>query len=91
MTREMLAVLLRRNAAALGIDTASCPAPEDFADWAETADWACDAVAWAVTAGLLRGDTDGFLRPRGETSRAELAVLLQRFAALTAAPEEQAE
>lgn len=88
LTREMLAVLLRRDAAALGLDAAVSAPLDAFPDGAETSEWASEAMQWAVGTGLLLGKTDGTLGPQGETTRAELAVLLQRFAALTApAPE----
>ncbi len=85
LTREMLAVLLFRCAGAPGPDTAERADPAAFTDWDETADWALDAVQWAAGSGLLRGGTDGDLRPGAEASRAELAVVLRRFAELTAA------
>ena len=89
LTREMLAVLLWRCAAVLGLDAAAPAAPDGFPDAGETSDWAADAVAWAVGAGLLRGDADGRLDPRGETTRAELAVVLSRMKSLVAPDESE--
>ena len=90
LTREMLAVLLWRYAAACGLDTTGRADLEAFPDAGETSDWAVEAMQWAVETGLLLGDTDGDLDPKGETGRAALAVVLQRLQALTAPDESEA-
>ena len=52
-----------------------------FPDADSVADWAEDAMAWAVGQGLLRGGSDGKLSPRADVTRAETAQILQRFIA----------
>ncbi len=42
-------------------------------------DYAWDAMSWAVGTGLLIGYEDGTLNPRGYTTRAETAIILQRL------------
>ncbi|MCL2563055.1 MAG: S-layer homology domain-containing protein, partial [Oscillospiraceae bacterium] len=84
MTREAMAVMLWRYAATTGQDVT---VPEDFtldfADVAEVSVWATEAMYWAVYRGIMRG-TDGWrLNPLGTATRAEAAVLLQRFVNLT--------
>ncbi|MCA1293443.1 tail fiber protein [Paenibacillus sp. alder61] len=49
-----------------------------FADRADVSDWAKPAVAAAVRRGLA-GGSDGKLRPQDSMTRAETAVLIERF------------
>ncbi|MDO4773369.1 MAG: S-layer homology domain-containing protein [Bacillota bacterium] len=51
---------------------------DKFADKAEIAAWAKDAIAWAVEKGIVEGD-NGNLKPNKEISRAEAASILKRF------------
>lgn len=53
--------------------------PERIPDWQEVSEYAANAMAWALEAGLLAGYEDGTIRPLRELNRAELAVLMQRF------------
>ncbi|TYP79180.1 S-layer homology domain-containing protein [Paenibacillus methanolicus] len=50
-----------------------------FADGAAASDWARQALAAAVQAGLLQGNAAGELLPRHPATRAETAVLLDRL------------
>ncbi len=84
-TREQLAAMLYRCAAASGIDISARAELSSFRDMDKISDWALDAVQWAVSAGLLRGNTDGTLDPKRSASRAEAALLLQRMADLVKA------
>lgn len=43
-------------------------------------DWFAQGVAWAVNNGIVQGYEDGTFRPYEELDRAQLAVLLQRYA-----------
>lgn len=75
VTREQIAAMLYRYAGS--------PAAEgqlDFADSAAVSDWAAQAMVWAVEEGILTGTPDGRLNPQGTATRAEAAVMLQRFA-----------
>lgn len=54
-----------------------------FTDRAAISGWAEDAVAWGVAEGLLKGRDTGAFDPTGTATRAEVAVLLERFTALT--------
>ena len=48
----------------------------------DVADYAREALAWAVSAGLLQGRSDGTLNPSGSATRAQTAVILQRLETL---------
>ena len=43
------------------------------------ADYAREAMAWAVSAGILQGTDRGELNPEGPASRAQFAAILQRL------------
>lgn len=81
LTRQQIAVMLYNYANWLGCDTAGRVSLGDsFTDGEVTAVWAYDAVSWAASTGILRG-SEGLLRPDAYASRAELAIMLQRFEA----------
>ena len=74
ISREELAVMLWRYAgrpAATGKEL-------NFADAEKASGWATEALCWAVDQGILRGKDGGILDPKGMTTRAEAAAVLQR-------------
>lgn len=79
ITRQALVTILYRYVGKLGISTAERGKLTDFADSAQVADYAADAVAWAVGAGLLSGDGAGQLLPNGTATRAQTVKLLTEF------------
>ena len=83
ITREQLAVMLSRYAKLIGLDTkTSSNALDKFADGATTGGWASDGVAWCVEKGILQGKGANNLDPGAQVTRAEVAVMLDRFIAL---------
>ncbi|MBE6997660.1 MAG: DUF4430 domain-containing protein, partial [Ruminococcaceae bacterium] len=82
ITREQIATMLYRYAKYLGLDVSGSAALDQFSDGGETASWAQDAMQWAVSAGLFRGDDNGELNPKGDATRAEVATLLMRMVEL---------
>ncbi len=86
MTREQLVTLLFRYAEKYDIDTKARNDLSEFSDASAVSDYASDAMKWAVAEGLIVGATDGgqiTLNPQGGISRAESAVLLQRFSSMS--------
>jgi len=87
VTREELAVLLRRFAGLY--DGGALPVPrgeesavlERFADVRDISGWAREAVADSVSQGWLQGVTATELMPQGEANRAQAAVMLLRVLA----------
>lgn len=80
VTREQLAAMLCRYAKLIGIDTTADPkALEAFADGSSTGDWAADGVAWCVEKGVLKGKGQNDLDPTANVTRAEAAMMLNRF------------
>ena len=75
VTREQLAVILYRYA---GAPAADASALDSFSDRGQVSSWAGDAMAWAVSAGIIQGNGAG-LNPGGTATRAEVAAILMRF------------
>ena len=82
VTREQLCAILCRYAALTGKNTAASASLDAYTDRAQVSAYAEASVRWALQAGLLTGVGDGRLAPRSGATRAQLAVLLQRFAGL---------
>ena len=77
ITREQLAVMLYRYSG-----SPKCSGSlNDYPDGALVSSWAEDGMVWAVQSGLLKGGDGGKLLPQSGATRAELAVMLQRFKA----------
>lgn len=81
VARQQIAVILYNYAGTIGCDTTARGYLDAFTDQASIASWAREAVSWAVAVGILRG-SDGKVMPTNSASRAEVAIILQRFEAL---------
>ena len=84
VTRQQLAALLYRFAQGQGYDVS---VGEDtnilsYTDAFDVAEYAVPALQWACGAGILNGTADGRLNPQGTATRAQAAVMLQRFCEL---------
>lgn len=80
VSRQQLAAILYRYAACLGeAAPADAAALSAFPDAEDVDGWAADAMAWAVSEGLISGRADGTLAPGASATRAELAQILVRF------------
>lgn len=75
VTREQLAVMLWRDAESPGAGADL----NGFGDSGQVSGYARDAMRWAVSNGIIQGD-GGMLNPGGTASRAELAVIIARYA-----------
>ena len=79
LTRQDGAVILYNYLKKLGMDaTVQEGAADQFSDAGEISSYARTALDWAVSAGILKGDS-GKLRPQGTLTRAEAAALLHSF------------
>ena len=81
--REQLVTFLYRYALQAKLDTSASADLSAYTDRGEVLD--ADAMAWAVGAGLMKGRTETTLAPDAAITRAEAAVIFQRF--LTAYPQ----
>ena len=82
ITREQLATMLYRYAQSRGL-VKSAPQADlsAFSDSASVSPYAVEAMRWAVETGIVNG-MDGKLNPQGEATRAQMATMLMRYAAL---------
>ena len=79
ITRQQLAAILLRYMEHRGADTAGRADLGRYPDSAAVADYAREAMAWAVSAGLIQGRSNGTLDPAGSATRAQTAVILHRL------------
>ena len=84
ITRQEFAAMLQRFVEYLSGD----PVPsadaslDSFADAEKVADWATDAMLWAVETGLING-IDGNIKPDDYATRSQAAALVQRLVSWT--------
>ncbi|MBM6977343.1 S-layer homology domain-containing protein [Intestinimonas butyriciproducens] len=75
ITREQFAAMLWRYAGS----PAAAADGLNYADAAETSDWALEALCWAVERSILNGKGGGVLDPQGQASRTEVAQMLKNY------------
>jgi len=81
ITREQLVTMLYRYASFKGYDASKTAELSSYSDGREVSSWAQKAMAWAVGEGLITGRTSTTLAPQGSATRAEVALIIQRFMA----------
>lgn len=80
VTRQQVLVMLQGFASSqLGLELSGQADLAQYQDWDQVADWARDAVSWAVANGLITPSAEGMLRPADTASRAEVAGILMNF------------
>jgi len=79
VTREQIAVMLHRYAQSKGFDLRATSSSLDFKDVNKISNYAKEAISWAVSKGIMKGNSDSTLNPSGLATRAEVATMLQRF------------
>lgn len=78
VARQQIAVILYNYATKMGYDTSDRGDLTAFSDRGSVASWAETAMSWAVSVGILQGSS-GKVMPTNGASRAEVAIMLQRF------------
>ena len=83
ITREQMVVMMYRYADYKKYDISKSTDISSFSDAGQVSEFAEKAMKWAVENGIIEGkkNTDGSYRldPQGSTSRAECAIIIQRF------------
>lgn len=79
ITREEMAAILYRYAAARSYDVSARTGLYGYADAAQVSGYAVDAMQWVNAEGLITGVTTDTLVPQGSATRAEVATILMRF------------
>lgn len=78
ITRQQLTAMLFRYAQCRNYDTAGRAELDAFADAEYVAEYACDAMQWAVKLVIVGGD-NGRLLPNGNATRAQCAKMMTVF------------
>ena len=79
LTREQLALICYNYALTHHIDVSASQSLESFTDHDMVSPWALDAMQWATSNQLIVGNGNNRLEPTGTVTRAEAAVLVERF------------
>ncbi len=79
MTRQQMVTMLYRYAMSKGYKTTGGVSLDSFTDASGVADYAQDAMSWAVGNGIVQGTGGGALNPNGTATRAHFAAFLHRF------------
>lgn len=79
VTREQLAVMFYRYAKAQNYDVSNRADLSEFTDLKEVSGDMTDALSWANAVGLITGTTGTTMNPKGNATRAQMAVILHRF------------
>lgn len=79
ITREQLATVLYNYAKYKGRDVSASNDLSGFIDANHTTAYAHDAIKWAVGSGIVNGKGGGVLDPKGDATRAEVAMMLVNF------------
>lgn len=80
VTREQLVTILYNYAKSTGYDVSVGENTNilSYNDFEKTAEYAIPALQWAVGTGIMSGN-DGYLNPKGDATRAEVASMMQKF------------
>lgn len=76
VSREQMVVMLWRYSGSPAADTAAL---SSFSDADQISSWAIDAVAWAISEGIINGKGEGVLDPGTSATRAEVAQILKNY------------
>lgn len=80
VTREQLVLMFMKYAEKVDRWNISIKADiEAYRDADKISKWAKSALGWAVSTGVIAGNGNGTLNPKGNTTRAELAQILYKF------------
>ena len=71
-----MVVMLWRYSGSPVADTAAL---SSFSDADQISPWAIDAVAWAISEGIINGKGEGVLDPGTSATRAEVAQILKNY------------
>ena len=82
VTREQMAVIIYNYHKAMGKDVSNIEGMRiyEFTDYESISDWAVTAVRYCLNSGIFNGNADGTLNPKGNVTRAELAVIINNLA-----------
>ncbi len=74
VSRQQLVAMLYRYAKLQGVSVDTLANISSYPDSGSVANYAKDALAWAIANGIINGTSDGRLNPEGTATRAQFAV-----------------
>ena len=77
--RQDLAAILKNYAGFKKKDIKSTTGLNKFKDYKSIDSYALSAMQWAVSKGVITGNTNGTLNPKGNATRAEAAAMIQKY------------
>lgn len=80
VTREQMVTFFARFAKFQGISTEAKGDLAAYTDAGQVSNFALKSMTWAVETGLIRGMTDTTLEPKGNSTRGQVATVVERFA-----------
>lgn len=78
ITREQIAVMLYRYAKGKAVAEKE-KITLSYSDASDISAYAAESMTWAVAEGLIKGNTETTINPRGIATRAEVATILMRY------------
>ncbi|MEG1579366.1 MAG: S-layer homology domain-containing protein, partial [Oscillospiraceae bacterium] len=60
-------------------DVSKTTSLDSFSDAGSVSNYAVESMKWAVANGLIAGNGNGILDPKGSATRAQVAAILTRF------------
>ena len=79
VTRQDLAVILRNYAKYKGKNINTNASLTKFKDYKKISSYAKESMQWAVGTGVISGNGNGTLDPKGNANRAEAAAMIQKY------------
>lgn len=79
ITRQEMAAILYRFAEFLGVLPGNMDTALNYPDAGTISNWAQSAALYCQTTGIIFGRTDGMFAPKETATRAEVAVIIERF------------
>ncbi len=76
VTRQEAVTMIYRFAKYIGVDVSAAADLTSFKDADAVADWAGDAMSWAVAKGIIEGDDTGALNPNSTALRSHIAKIV---------------
>lgn len=79
--RQQIATMFMRYASYVKADTSATASLTAYKDASQVMDYALDGMKWCVGSKLIEGTSSDTLSPNGTATRAQVATMVQRFAA----------
>ena len=79
VTREQMAAIMYRYEQKYGKTLKKSENPNKFRDSAQLDDWAVAAMQWATGNSVIKGNADGTLSPKNDSTRAEVATIMKNY------------